>query len=618
MKKKFMSVPIEYTQSKKFEADDLKIPVEILVMHDKKNANKSNFEMEAIEQAKESIKNIPILGYIKKIDGSDAKDFAGHEMELSIKDGELKLVYLERPIGVIPESNNYEYVEVDGKTYVKVTGFIWKEYLNEGYEILQENPNKSVSMEITVDDYTINKDGIVDITSYRYLGVTILGDSVSPGMEGANMQVVGQFSEKFSEDFYEKVEKLNMELKSKFSTRNFKIDSYFIPKDEAEKLVEKANSIFTQLGFECVEYVVDGKEYQITGIINKTLNKEASENWGFDIYDKDTITIHSLDFETIDSASISISSVDLLMKKDSNTNQQHFTLKINNNFSEKGGDNLKGKNNTKLEFSATYRQKRDALCNALDPIIVRDKDDRIIEETYYWVSDFDDEMVYLEKSHWTDSDYEYTNGRVKYTFDETTMTATVDMSSWENMILTWVTEAENQEIQNMRNAMSLEVEGLKVKVVEFETIVSGLKTENEEIAVKSAGFESTIATITEQFNVLKDENQKLQEYKNTNEFEADKSDIESTLEDFEVTLSESEEFTALKKNISDAFEKKEVLITLENLEKELFAMVGKLKHKSNVSKTRKQSNFSRVSINVDDNKNGNESYYGDAVKYIKK
>ena len=41
--------------------------------------------------------------------------------------------------------------------------------------------------------------------------------------------------------------------------------------------------------------------------------------------------------------------------------------------------------------------KEESIKNALEPVIVRDGEDKIIEETYYWVSDFDDEFVYVEK-----------------------------------------------------------------------------------------------------------------------------------------------------------------------------------------------------------------------------
>ena len=220
MEKLYLSLPVEIVENNRFSFDDTLIPVDIKVMHSGLNLNNSTFFDEAIEDAKESLKNKPILGYIKKVDGADDKDFAGHEIELTINDEGLKITYLERPIGVIPESNSYAILKEDDKDYVFCRGYLWKEYLNEGYDILKDNPNKSVSMEIVVDDYEVNEDGSINITKYRYLGVTVLGDDYQPAMTGAEMNVLGQFSTDKNEEFFKKIEELNVKLKNHFSQDN--------------------------------------------------------------------------------------------------------------------------------------------------------------------------------------------------------------------------------------------------------------------------------------------------------------------------------------------------------------------------------------------------------------
>ena len=304
MTKQYLSIPVQYNTSTQLQADDIKIPVEILVMHDKLNLNNSNFEFEVIDAdvTKESIKNIPILGYIKKVDGSDSKDFAGHEIEVVFKDGEIKIVYLERPIGVVPETNNYEYVEKDGKKYVKVIGYLWKDYMNDGYEILQENPSKSVSMEIVVDAYEVRKDSIVDIKAYRYTGITVLGDNVNPGMEGANMQVIGQFSDnqKFSKEFYERVEKLNFELNSNNNTSLEGGETQEMSKkkegnqivDEKLELLKKYNLTTENISFSIEDLSLEEIESKIKEhfallssqkekeIINALRDEEFTDRWG--------------------------------------------------------------------------------------------------------------------------------------------------------------------------------------------------------------------------------------------------------------------------------------------------------------------------------------------------
>lgn len=197
--------------------DDSLIPVDIKVMHDGLNLNNSTIFMDAIEDAKETLKNKPILGYIKKVDGDDTKDFSGHEIEVNLTENGIKIVALQRPLGVIPENNNYSITQENGKNYVMCRGYLWKDYMNDAYEVLKNNPKKSVSMEIAVDDYDINEDGSINITKYRYLGISILGDDLLPGMENAELNVVGHFTKKDNKDFYNKIEELNKMLSEHFT-----------------------------------------------------------------------------------------------------------------------------------------------------------------------------------------------------------------------------------------------------------------------------------------------------------------------------------------------------------------------------------------------------------------
>lgn len=188
MKKNF-SLPIKYEQQQ-YE-DDRFLKLKIYVMHDKINLNNSNFEMDAIEAAKDSIKNIPILAFVKEVDGENEIDFAGHEMELVIKDDEFKFRYLGRPIGVIPaDNNNYHYEIIDDLTYVVVDGYVWKDYANDALDILENDQIKSQSMEISVSDFNFSDDDICNILGYKYTGVCLLGDDTPPAMIGARAEVL--------------------------------------------------------------------------------------------------------------------------------------------------------------------------------------------------------------------------------------------------------------------------------------------------------------------------------------------------------------------------------------------------------------------------------------------
>lgn len=161
--------------------------VKIILMHSGENFNKSEISDDAVEEAKETISNIPILAYIKRDDDGEAIDFDQHNVITKIVQGdngsEVRQFYLERPIGVVPETHNYRIEEIDGMNHVVVDGYVWKTYANEGYDLITESGEKGVSMEISVEDGAKDKkSGIYQIKKFSYLGVTVLGDDVTPAM----------------------------------------------------------------------------------------------------------------------------------------------------------------------------------------------------------------------------------------------------------------------------------------------------------------------------------------------------------------------------------------------------------------------------------------------------
>lgn len=172
---------IEYSKSNK----NL-IKCTIYVMHIGENLNCSSFSEESVLKAKESLKNVPILANIDHDKDYNPTDFGGHDMDLHIieranGDHEFKTVYIEKPVGVIPETNNYRIETLEnGEKWVVVEGYIWKEY-SDSHELLTRT-DKKVSMEISVDSGFFDDNFMYHIESYEYLGVTILGDNYPPAM----------------------------------------------------------------------------------------------------------------------------------------------------------------------------------------------------------------------------------------------------------------------------------------------------------------------------------------------------------------------------------------------------------------------------------------------------
>lgn len=219
---KFLRLPLVY--EKQDFNDDRFVKVRVKVMHNGLNLNGSSFSDAAIEKAAATLKNIPLLAFVKKTDGVDDADFAGHEFEYRWDEDGIKYTYLGRPIGMIPETNNYTYEEDEnGIKFVYADGYIWTDYANEALEIMQRDGSKSVSMEIRVNSYSDNE-SVLEITDYKYTGIAVLGNDVPPAMMGAKVDIanfsaegLGEFVANFSATLQEALEPTEPEVEPEFA-----------------------------------------------------------------------------------------------------------------------------------------------------------------------------------------------------------------------------------------------------------------------------------------------------------------------------------------------------------------------------------------------------------------
>ena len=101
-----------------------------------------------------------------------------------IGDGDdYRIIYLETPIGLVPETNNYAYEEHDGRNYVFCDAYVWRDYSNYAEDIIERDKEIKLSMEIIVDGYEYDaKEKVLNIIDYRYQGITLLGKDHGTGM----------------------------------------------------------------------------------------------------------------------------------------------------------------------------------------------------------------------------------------------------------------------------------------------------------------------------------------------------------------------------------------------------------------------------------------------------
>ena len=171
------------------EDDDLALAT-IDLLHLGVNRNSCNISKECVEASKNSFYNKPIIyRYNNKMSPKLATDFEEHS-----RDGDPTM----NIAGHIPYNSNIEYVERDGKTYVRVMCIIHKVYLPSLMRILsRKDGSTKVSIEIAVLDGDKGDNGILDIHAFKLRGVCLLGEEILEGIEGSQLNVF-----KFSEDKY--------------------------------------------------------------------------------------------------------------------------------------------------------------------------------------------------------------------------------------------------------------------------------------------------------------------------------------------------------------------------------------------------------------------------------
>lgn len=219
MELKNFSFAMKYAVDETFDSERF-TKLRVYIMHNGKNPNFSHFSDEAIENAKPTLANIPILAHV--IEDKDGNlDFGGHDFAIEedkMNEGEYRIVYKEIPIGVIPETNNYAIEEIDGRNYVVADCFIWNEYANYGVDIIKNQETVKVSMEVIAKDYQMLEEdkNYFDITEYKYSAVTMLNSSYGTGMIGAKAEVQTFNLDENREKFLEFTSELNKILNPEF------------------------------------------------------------------------------------------------------------------------------------------------------------------------------------------------------------------------------------------------------------------------------------------------------------------------------------------------------------------------------------------------------------------
>ena len=170
--------------------------VELWVMREGENRNKWDYQNLA-EYYKTFVGQPILVAYVGQVVGdghnmAKRRDPETGEEYYSFMDGTA-----ERIVGTLSEDErDFTLVERDGHTWLKAKGRLFEFYSPELVEKIRRQGTMEVSAETNVTES--HKEGDVDVfTKWTGLGVTILGDRVSPAIPGASIAKLAAMQEEF-------------------------------------------------------------------------------------------------------------------------------------------------------------------------------------------------------------------------------------------------------------------------------------------------------------------------------------------------------------------------------------------------------------------------------------
>lgn len=190
-----------------------------------------------------SIYNCPIVCRYDR----EADEIGSHDMEVvKSADGKVSLVNITNPVGVIPESANYWWEEIeeeDGSIheYLCVDALLWKR--QEAYEKIKEDGITDESMEISIEEGSM-KDGVYVIDRFEFTAFCLLG-TAEPCYESAALMMFSR------EDFKAQLDEMMREFKESFSTVQPSQEVVIHPQNNSEggeEALDEKKALMAQYG----------------------------------------------------------------------------------------------------------------------------------------------------------------------------------------------------------------------------------------------------------------------------------------------------------------------------------------------------------------------------------
>lgn len=215
------------------------------------NRNSSSFTLDSMEKCIPTTYLKPVLAHWDGLQFNEtggSGDFTAHESKLAV-DSNGKPFYDynkgERPIGVIIDEPKPSIEKYQGKNFLVFTGLIWTEYNKQAVELLKKRRSNKTSVEIEVIKSVVDESsGIEEIQEFMLLGITLLGNEVSEGIEGSHLDVESLSDIEKSDNF--------VKFKKEFFSalhKEVKASENIIEPIVEEKATLKINVLYNKVSF---------------------------------------------------------------------------------------------------------------------------------------------------------------------------------------------------------------------------------------------------------------------------------------------------------------------------------------------------------------------------------
>ena len=384
-----------------------------------KNQNLSYFSKEAVEKALPSLFNVPVVGHIINEDNGN-KYMGSHDVVVTIDSDGIDIKSVCIPYGVVPVQDSMHFENVtnqDGSIgeYLVCDVVLWTGRFPELMDAAYSNDFYfNQSMEITANEYAdLEADPrYTEVINFEFNALCLLGKADDKNSKEHTepcfpmARVVPYEYDLKTKSFTDMLSQLKYELTSCFIQE--------ISKEGGNKEGmpnEVIDSILAEYSIER-----DALEFEVTDDMTEEdlrarLGEIANESPEF--ADEHTTETGEFDVGVEDSADVAV-----MPDSDVSSNRP------------------------------TYMQKLSALMDLFHDDVEYAEDGSIISETFYWVCDFSDEYVYVERCHYDANGASNIHGRYPIAFNESDKTVSI-VGDFEEMVMRWLTGDEIARLDSM-------------------------------------------------------------------------------------------------------------------------------------------------------------------------